>query len=101
MKQPAKKRFLLSLAVGFALAVVFVTVATSLMPGVGANVFLFPGELLVPVVGPLVPSSVVYAVVPEGGPVAAVALFVFGSFLFWWLLFVVGIFFLVFRNWRT
>lgn len=94
MAQKSKYAFLFSLVTGLVLAPVLMIVVMYFLPGVGTKVILFPGELLVPVVGPVF-GGVVMALAPEGGPGAAVTLFLLGSFLFWWLVFSVGGFFIL------
>jgi hypothetical protein len=93
MKQHPIKRLLLSLGLGLVLTVLFAGLTAFLVPGVGVRLFLFPGKLLTPVLGPIIPTYITYVMAPHGGPQAVLALFLVGSFSFWWLLLAVVTFF--------
>lgn len=92
------RRLRLSLVAGFALSVALMGAAVFLPPVVGDFILLSPGRLMAPVIGSLVPSGIASAVAPDGGPTAAVALFAFGSFLFWWLALAIGSYLLALRR---
>jgi hypothetical protein len=47
------------------------------------SLFIAPSRLVSPVIEPLVPDSVIYWLVPNGGAPAGVLLIMFGAFLFW------------------
>jgi hypothetical protein len=47
------------------------------------RVFIWPGTILLSIVGGAIPDSVLYAVVPEGGPLAAVLVITVGAISFW------------------
>lgn len=89
--QKTKRAFLVSVFAGLVLAPVLMAAVMFLIPDIGTRVVLFPGEILASVVGPIL-GSVVTSLAPEGGPGAAVALFLLGSFLFWWLVLSAGSF---------
>jgi hypothetical protein len=71
---------LFSIAVGvlaFALAPFFDAV----------GLYATPTRILLPVVGPLIPSSAVYRLFPDGGAPAGVFLILSCAFLFWTIVF--------------
>ena len=49
--------------------------------------YIAPSQLLIPVIEPLIPASLVYKVVPEGGAPAGVLLILISAIIFWTLAF--------------
>jgi hypothetical protein len=47
------------------------------------SLFISPSRLVLPVIEPLVPDSVIYWLVPDGGATAGVLLIMFCALLFW------------------
>jgi hypothetical protein len=93
-------RFFKSAMVGVFLAVAGFVLAFALGPFFDAvRVYLAPAGLLLPVIGPLIPSSVVYRFVPDGGAPAGVLLIGICALLFWTIVFGVAHFaWISFRN---
>jgi hypothetical protein len=51
------------------------------------GLYAAPSQILIPVIAPLIPSSVVYRLVPEGGAPAGVLLILTAAFIFWTVIF--------------
>lgn len=51
------------------------------------GIYLMPAGLVVPLVGPLIPSRVVYWVIPDGGAPAGLLLILSSALLFWTVMF--------------
>ena len=72
-----------------------------------SDVFLWPGFLLLPLIGPTLPDRLVYFLVPDGGGPAAVMVVAAGSLLTWGAVSLLGwstlkrVASLVLRGWRT
>lgn len=81
------KNALISMAFGLAMAGSCLALAFVVFPGsVLTKAFLVPGILIAPLIERLIRSRLVYAIVPEGGPAAAVFLFVGSAFSCWFVL---------------
>jgi hypothetical protein len=78
-------RFFRSAIVGMLLAIAGFVLAFALEPLFGSAVMVYvaPAGMLVPVIGPLIPSKLLYWLVPDGGAPAG-ALLVGGCALFFW-----------------
>jgi hypothetical protein len=71
-----------------ALGVVCLATVCYLLPRAGIRIFLFPGQAITPIALPLVPASLGELIAgDEGGPAAAISLFLFFAAAFWWLVF--------------
>jgi len=52
-----------------------------------AILYITPAAILVPVIGSLIPSKVVYWLVPDGGGPAGLLLIMISAFFFWTIVF--------------
>jgi hypothetical protein len=78
------KMFFRSVAVGIVLALALGALAFALARFFDAvGVYITPATLLEPVIEPLIPSAVVYWLVPDGGAPAALLLILVCTLLFW------------------
>jgi hypothetical protein len=83
-------RVLKSSLVGALLAIALGVLAYVLAPIFDAvMLYAAPSQLLIPIIGPLIPSSLVYRIVPEGGAPAGVLLILTCALIFWTLTFAV------------
>jgi hypothetical protein len=81
-------RFFRSAVVGMVLAIAVGLLAFALSPFFDAiGVYVMPAEMLAPVIGPLLASTVMYWLVPDGGVPASVLLIVISAFFFWTIVF--------------
>ena len=78
-------RFFRSVIAGMLFAIACFVLAFALAPFFGSAIMLYlaPAGVLVPVIGPLIPSKALYWLVPDGGTLAG-ALLVGGCALFFW-----------------
>lgn len=85
MKFPTSlKLFFSSVGVGIIAALALGAVAFALSPFFDAvGVYIMPARLMVPVLGPVVPSRLTYWLVPDGGAAAGVLLIIASAILFW------------------
>ena len=82
------KMFFKSAAVGIVAAIALGVLAFALAPFFDAVVaYIMPAGLLVPVIAPLIPSTVVYWLVPGGGAPAGLLLILVCALLFWTIVF--------------
>ena len=80
--------FFRSAAVGIVAAIALGILAFALAPFFDAvGVYITPAGLLVQVIGPLIPSTVVYWLVPGGGAPAGLLLILVCTLLFWTIVF--------------
>jgi hypothetical protein len=87
-QNPYMTRFFVSVAVGAGAAVATGAVAFALTPFFDAmGVYFAPAQLLLPVVGTLIPARVMDWLVPNGGPSAGVLLVLACALLFWTVVF--------------
>ena len=82
-------RFFKSAMVGVSFAIAGLVLAFALAPFLGGAVMVYvaPAGMLVPVIGPLIPSKVLYWLVPDGGAPAGVLLIGVCALIFWTLAF--------------
>ena len=81
-------RFFRSAFVGAVLAIVAFVLAFALAPFFDAVIlYITPAAILVPVIGPLIPSKVADWLVPDGGAPAGVLLIMICAFCFWTIVF--------------
>jgi hypothetical protein len=74
--------------VGILLAIAVGVLAYALAPVLDAvGLYIAPTRILIPVIGPLIPSSVTYRLVPEGGATAGVLLILICALIFWSIIF--------------
>lgn len=85
MKLPLSLRlFILSAGAGAVGAIALGVIAYALAPVFDAvGVYIMPARLLVPVVGRVIPSRLMYQLVPDGGAAAGVLLILASAVLFW------------------
>ena len=95
MIKTGSKRFIVSLVIGLIATFIFAIIVVFIIPVVGIKVFMLPGEIVAPMVGLFIPSKIIYALVPAGGPEATVALFILSSFPCWWVAFTAASFILI------
>lgn len=78
------KLFLSSVGVGIIAAVALGAVAFALSPFFDAvGLYIMPARLMVPVLGPIVPSRLTYWLAADGGAAAGVLLIIASVILFW------------------
>jgi hypothetical protein len=82
-------RVLKSTFVGALLAIALGVLAYAVPIFYAVGFYAAPSQLLIPIIGSLVPSSLVYRVVPEGGAPAGVLLILTSALIFWTLTFAV------------
>ena len=84
MKFPTSMKLLISsVGVGIIAAVALGAVAFARSPFFHAvGVYIMPARLMVPVLGPIVPSRLTYWLVPDGGAAAGVLLVIASAILF-------------------
>ena len=81
-------RFFRSAVIGAALAIAGFALAFALAPFFDAVIlYITPAAILVPVIGSLIPSKVVYWLIPDGGGPAGVLLIMISAFFFWTMVF--------------
>ena len=82
-------RFFRSAIVGVFLAIAGFVLTFALAPFFGSAVLAYvaPAGMLVPVIGPLIPSKVVYWLVPDGGAPAGALLVGVCALFFWTIVF--------------
>ena len=77
-----------SAVVGVVASIALGVLAFALAPFFDAvGVYITPAAMLVPVVGPLIPSAVAYRLVPGGGAPAGLLLILVCTLLFWTIVF--------------
>lgn len=91
----------MSAVVGLAMAIATGFVSFALSPFFDAvgGAYILPAQMLIPLIEPLIPTTLVYWVVPDGGAPAGMLLIVFCVVLFWTLAF--GVLYLVWRSLRV
>jgi hypothetical protein len=76
--------FFRSVAVGVVAAIAVGVLAFALAPFFDAvGMYVAPAGLFIPVLGRIIPTAVVYKLIPDGGPVAGVFLILASTLLFW------------------
>jgi hypothetical protein len=81
---PSLKLFLLSAGAGTIGAIALGVIAYALAPLFDAvGMYIMPARLLVPVVGRIIPSRLMYQLVPDGGAAAGLLLILASAVLFW------------------
>ena len=81
-------RFFRSVVIGAVLAIAGFALAFALAPFFDAVIlYITPAAILVPVIGSLIPSKVVYWLVPDGGGPAGLLLIMISAFFFWTIVF--------------
>jgi len=86
VKKISSKEAIKAVSIGLLAAVVFSALALLLPFSIVKKIFIGPGLVVGTLLGPLVPDSLTYSLVPEGGAPAAVLLFLLGAILFWTIL---------------
>lgn len=86
--------FFKSFIIGMVSAIAVEILAFALAPFFDAvGVYTMPSGLLIPVIGRLIPSKVIYWLIPDGGAAAGVLLILVCTLLFWTIVF--GVIFFV------
>jgi hypothetical protein len=88
--RPPKKmgRLLKSVLVGTLSAVAACVLALASAPWFDTiGFFTTPAAILLPVIGPIMPSTAIYSLIPEGGAPAAVLVILSCALLFWAVIF--------------
>jgi len=81
-------RFFRSAVIGAVLAIAGFALAFALAPFFAAVIlYITPAAILVPVIGSLIPSKVVYWLVPDDGASAGLLLIMISAFFFWTIVF--------------
>jgi len=81
-------RLFKSALVGALSAIAACVLAFALAPWFDAvRLFITPAAILVPIIGPMLPSTALYSLVPDGGAPAGVLLILSSALLFWALIF--------------
>jgi hypothetical protein len=81
-------RFFKSAIVGMLLALAVGALAFALAPFFDAvGLYITPAKILAPIVGPLIPSTVIYRLVPDGGAPAGILLILICTVCFWTIVF--------------
>ena len=81
-------RFFRSAGIGMLLAIAVGVLAFALSPFFDAvGLYATPARILLPVVGPLIPSTTLYRLFPDGGAPAGLFLILRCAILFWTLVF--------------
>lgn len=78
------KTVMVSLLSGLAGMLLLWVATFLLMPGIAAEIFLWPGMMLVPVVAASIPDTIVYKLWPEGGLDASAGVVVLTAVVLWW-----------------
>jgi hypothetical protein len=89
MTFPIKSKLVLrSACFGIVAAIALGAVAFAAAPLFdGVAVFSAPARLVVPIIGPVIPSRLIYWLIPEGGAPAGILLILIAAVLFWSTLF--------------
>jgi hypothetical protein len=81
-------RFFISAVVGMLLALAvgaIVLVLASFIDAVGF--YIAPAKILAPIIGPLIPSSMMYRLAPDGGAPAGILVIMICTLCFWTIVF--------------